>query len=74
MKKSIISNKKRELLLFFERILVVVLAVCITLIFINSFFNISTSYGTTYYYVASPLEQERNFEDKEIFSELLHIW
>ena len=71
MKKTSISGKKRELLLFTERILVVIFAVCITLIFTNSFFNISTSYGTTYYYVASPLEQERAFEDKEIFRELL---
>lgn len=71
MRKKVLSNKKRELLLFVERILVVVLAVCITLIFTNSFFNISTSYGTTYHYVVSPLEQDRAFEDKEIFVELL---
>ena len=71
MKKKVISNKKRELLLFVERLLAVVLAVSMTFIFINSFFNISTSYGTTYHYAASPLDQERSFEEKEIFRALL---
>lgn len=71
MKKRVLGNKKREILLFVERILMVILAVCIALIFTNSFFSISTSYGTTYHYVASPLEQDRPFEEKEIFAELL---
>lgn len=71
MKKKVISSKKRELFLFFERILAVILAVSVTFIFINSFFNISTSYGTTYHYAVSPLEQEQDFEDKEIFHSLL---
>ena len=71
MRKKVINSKKRELFLFFERILAVVLAVSITFIFINSFFNISTSYGTTYHYAVSPLEQEQAFEDKEIFQSLL---
>lgn len=71
MKKKVLSNKKRELLLFTERILAVVLAVSVTFIFINSFFNISTSYGTTYHYAASPLDQEQSFEKKEIFQALL---
>ena len=71
MKKKVISNKKRELLLFIERLLAVVLAVSMTFIFINSFFNISTSYGTTYHYAASPLDRERSFEEKEIFQALL---
>ena len=65
--KKVISNKKKEWLLFVERLLSVVLAVSITFIFINSFFHISTSYGTTYHYMVSPLEQEQSFEDKEIF-------
>ena len=71
MKKKVLSNKKRELLLFTERILAVVLAVSMTFIFINSFFNISTSYGTTYHYAASPLDREQSFEEKEIFKALL---
>ena len=71
MKKKVLSNKKREFLLFIERLLAVVLAVSMTFIFINSFFNISTSYGTTYHYAASPLDQERSFEEKEIFQALL---
>ena len=71
MKKKVLSNKKRELFLFFERILTVVLAVSITFIFINSFFNISTSYGTTYHYAVSPLEHEQAFEEKEIFQSLI---
>ena len=70
-KKKVLNSKKRELFLFFERILAVALAVCITFIFINSFFNISTSYGTTYHYAVSPLEQEQAFEEKEIFHSLL---
>ena len=71
MKKKVLSNKKRELLLFAERILAVVLAVSLTFIFINSFFHISTSYGTTYHYVVSPMDQEQSFEEKEIFQALL---
>ena len=69
--KKVISNKKKEWLLFIERLLSVVLAVSITFIFMNSFFHISTSYGTTYHYMVSPLEQEQSFEDKEIFQALL---
>ncbi len=71
MKKKVITEKKRELFLFFERILAVVLAVSVTFVFINSFFNISTSYGITYHYAVSPLEQEQAFEDKEIFQSLV---
>lgn len=71
MKKKVLGSKKRELILFFERILAVVLAVSVTFIFINSFFNISTSYGTTYHYAVSPLEHEQAFEEKEIFHSLL---
>ena len=71
MKKKVLSSKKRELLLFTERILAVILAVSMTFIFINSFFNISTSYGTTYHYAASPLDREQSFEEKEIFHALL---
>ena len=70
-RKSVISHKKREIFLFFERVFSVILAVSITLIFVNSFFNISTSYGTIYHYAASPLEQEQAFEEKEIFHSLL---
>lgn len=69
--KNVISNKKKEWLLFMERLLAVLLAVCVTFIFMNSFFHISTSYGTTYHYMVSPLEQEESFEDKEIFQALL---
>ena len=71
MKKKVLSDKKREFLLFLERILAVILAVSLTFIFINSFFNISTSYGTTYHYMVSPLDQEQDFEDKDIFRALL---
>ena len=71
MKKKVLSKKKREFLLFTERMLAVVLAISMTFIFINSFFNISTSYGTTYHYAASPLEWEQSFEEKEIFQALL---
>ena len=71
MKKKAISNKKRELLLFVERLLSVILAVSITFIFMNSFFHISTSYGTTYHYMVSPLDQDQSFEEREIFQALL---
>lgn len=71
MEKKIISLRKREVFLFFYRMLVVALAVSVTFIFMNSFFHISTSYGTTYHYVVSPLEQEQAFEEKEIFQSLL---
>ena len=70
-KKKVLSSTKRELLLFLERILAVVLAVSMTFIFVNSFFNFFTSYGTTYHYAVSPLDQEKAFEDKEIFQDLL---
>ena len=70
-KKKVLSSTRRELLLFLERILAVVLAVSIIFIFVNSFFNFSTSYGTTYHYAVSPLDQEKSFEDKEIFQALL---
>ncbi len=72
MNKKLLSNKKREILLFSERVLAVFFAVCITLIFVNSFFNISTSYGTTYHYMVSFLDQEQDFEDREIFHALLN--
>ena len=72
MKKKVLGGKKRELLLFAERILAVMLAVCVTFIFMNSFFHISTSYGTTYHYMVSPLDREQDFEDKEIFQALLN--
>lgn len=71
MKKKVLSNTKRELLLFTERIMAVVLAVSLAFIFINSFFSFSTSYGTTYHYAVSPLDQEKAFEEKEIFQALL---
>lgn len=71
LKKKGISSKKRELFLFLERVIAVVLAVSVTFIFVNSFFNISTSYGTIYHYAVSPLDQEQDFEDKEIFHDLL---
>ncbi len=72
MKKKVLTNKKREVLLFLERILAVFFAVCVTLIFVNSFFNISTSYGTTYHYMVSFLDQKQDFEDREIFHSLLN--
>lgn len=69
--KKVLSSQKRELLLFGERILSVILAISVTLIFINSFFCFSTSYGTTYYYAVSPLDKEKSFEEREIFQSLL---
>ena len=72
MKKKVLGNKKREIILFTERILAVLLAVSMTFIFINSFFTISTSYGTTYHYAASPLDWDQSFEEKEIFKALLY--
>ena len=66
-----VSISSVELLLFMERLLAVVLAVSIIFIFMNSFFHISTSYGTTYHYMVSPLDQEQSFEEKEIFQALL---
>lgn len=71
VKKSL-NGTVRELLLFSQRFAAVTLVVCITLIFINSFFKISTPYGITYHYtVFSPLDGEDTFEEKEIFQSLL---
>ena len=52
MKKKVLGGKKRELLLFAERILAVMLAVCVTFIFMNSFFHISTGGGATLEYLS----------------------
>ncbi|MBQ9990430.1 MAG: HAMP domain-containing histidine kinase [Lachnospiraceae bacterium] len=67
MKKKVLGSKKREFLLFMERILVVLLAVSMSIVFMNSFLTINSSYGTSYRYIISPLEQDMSFEDKEIF-------
>ena len=71
MRKKILGSKKREGLLFLERLLVVLMVVSVSLIFTNSFLNITTSYGTTYHYTTSPFEREKAFEEKEIFHVLL---
>lgn len=70
MRKKSLSSKKREFLLFLERILVVLMAVSMSVVFVNSFLTISTSYGTDYHYTVSLLEREREFEDKSIFQTL----
>lgn len=70
-KKRPLNPVLRELIIFAERLLLVFLAVSITLIFTNSFFKVSTSYGTTYHYGISPLEKGKTFEEKEIFHSLL---
>lgn len=72
MKKKVLTNRKKEVLLFAERLLAVFLAVSVTLIFINSFFTISTSYGTTYHYIVSPFDQNQAFEERDIFHALLN--
>lgn len=51
--------------------MVVLLAVSMSIVFMNSFLSINTSYGTSYRYILSPLEQDRGFEDKEIFQTLV---
>lgn len=71
MKNKVLGNKKRECLLFLERILVVVMAVSISLVFMNSFLTISTSYGTDYHYTVSLLERDKEFEEKSIFPALV---
>lgn len=71
-KKKSFSGMIRELLLFTQRLSVVVFAVCMALILINSFFKVSTPYGVTYHYtMVSPFKGERNFEEEEIFHSLL---
>ena len=69
--KKLLKSGVRELLIFMERLSLVILAVALALIFTNSFFQVSAPYGTTYHYVISPLEQEKEFEEKEIFRSLL---
>ena len=71
MSKKILGNKKREVLLFIERILVVTLAVSLSVVFMNSFLTIFTSYGVGYRYTVSPVGQDKEFEDKEIFHALV---
>ena len=71
MKKKILGAKKREFLLFLERILVVIMAVGLSFVFMNSFLTVSTSYGTNYHYTLAPLDGDKPFEDKEIFQALV---
>lgn len=70
MKKAL-SSGKRELLLFLERILVVIMVVSMTMVFMNSFINIATSYGTTYHYFVSPMDKNKTYEESEVFYNLL---
>lgn len=70
MKKKILGARKREFLLFLERILVVIMAVGLSFVFMNSFLTFSTSYGTNYHYTLAPLEGDKAFEDREIFQTL----
>ncbi|MBR5578248.1 MAG: HAMP domain-containing histidine kinase [Lachnospiraceae bacterium] len=69
--KRPLKSGVRELLIFIERLFLVILSVTLALIFTNSFFQVSTPYGTTYHYGISPLEREKEFEEKEIFKSLL---
>ena len=69
--KKPLNPKIREGIYFLERLLMVVLSACITLVFMNSFFKIVTSYGTTYHYAVLPFEKEQSFEEREIFHTLL---
>ena len=71
MKKKILGAKKREFLLFLERILVVIMAVGLSFVFMSSFLTVSTSYGTNYHYTLAPLDGDKPFEDKEIFQALV---
>ena len=71
-KKKPLHKTVRELFLFSQRLSAVTFIVCITLVFINSFFKVSTSYGITYHYtVFLPVERDKPFEEMEIFQSVL---
>lgn len=69
--KRILSRKKREAVLFLERMLLIVITICMVLLFINSYFYIEMPYGTVYHYEISPFEKDKSFEKNEIFTSLL---
>ena len=71
MRKKVLGGKKREVLLFAERILVVLLAVSLTFILMNSFLTIHTAYGIAYRYSIPFWEKDKAFEEQEIFQTLL---
>lgn len=69
--KKALNGKIRELIYFLERLLFVVFAVSVVLVFMNSFFKIQTSYDTTYHYTVEPFGKEKDYEEREIFHTLL---
>ncbi|MFI3213630.1 MAG: HAMP domain-containing sensor histidine kinase [Eubacteriales bacterium] len=70
-KKYTIGRGKREVLLFFHRIMAVTMVVCLVSVFCNSFITINTTNGT-YSYVVSPFDKREVFEDSEVFYDLLY--
>ncbi|MBQ3104873.1 MAG: HAMP domain-containing histidine kinase [Lachnospiraceae bacterium] len=66
-----IGNAKREILLFAERILVVIAVLCLSFVFMNSFLNMQTSYGAFYHSQVSVLERNEAYEDQEVFRDLM---
>ncbi len=72
MRKKVLGKKGRELCLFLERLLAVTLAVSLSFIFVKSFFAVATHQGEFYHYTLNPLEQNREFENSEVFHDLVY--
>lgn len=71
MNKKVLGSRKREGLLFLERILVVVMAVSMTLAFMNSFLSVPSLVGNLHFEL-SPFEREKAFEEKQVFHDTLY--
>ncbi|MGL5260281.1 MAG: histidine kinase dimerization/phospho-acceptor domain-containing protein [Lachnospiraceae bacterium] len=62
------TNEKYK---FLSRICVVVIAICLSSIFINSFLKITTSYNENHYYVITPFNKEVQYEKTSLYQEIL---
>lgn len=72
MEKKILGRKGKEFCLFLERLLAVTLAVSLSFIFVKSFLTVSASSGGIYHYTLNPLERSREFEESELFHDLVY--
>ncbi len=72
MEKKILGRKGKEFCLFLERLLAVTLAVSLSFIFVKSFLTVSASSGRIYHYTLNPLERSREFEESELFHDLVY--
>lgn len=71
MEKKILGRRKREACLFLERLLVVILAVSLSFLFVKSFLTVATSNDQIYHYTLSIFDQDKEFEDSELFRDLV---